>query len=265
MDPITLIVTAIASGAAAGASGVATEAVRDAYAGFKALVIRKFGSTGAVEANLQQVETEPENEIWQAALQQGLVQAGADSDQEVLTQAQALLDLLAELDLYAGPTYAAHVEGSGAIAQDHSVAAGGGGVAVKGDVYGPIIHGDRNIVGDVGGDVDMSDRHVEQQGKYNINIGSAAGVTIGDQAQIAQQFGREAARPAAPDPAAELELLQEQRQAQKLLLATYRKQLVLASGSEAAKLEVQIGQLEQDIRSVERRIDELQANRSVNR
>ena len=257
MDPITLIVTALAAGAAVAAKDVATDAVRDAYAGLKALVIRKFGSSGAVEANLQQVEAEPENEIWQAALQQGLTQAGADADQAVLTQAHSLLDLLAELDLYTGPTYTAHVEGSGAIAQDHSVAAGAGGTAVQGDVHGPIIHGSRNIVGHVGGDVDMSDRRVAQQGKYNVNIGRAQGITIGDGAQVVQQFGSESARPSAPDPAAEFELLQEQLQAQKLLLATYRKQLVLASGSEAAKLEVQIGQLEQDIRRVEHNIDEL--------
>ena len=242
MDSITLIVTAIAAGAAVAAKDMATEAVRDAYAGFKALVIRKFGSTGAVESNLQQLEAEPENEIWQAALQQGLTQAGADSDQAVLDQAKALLDLLAELGFYSGPTYTAHVEGSGAIAQDHSVAAGEGGTAVQGDVHGPIIRGSRNIVGNVGGNVDMSDRRVEQQ------------------------FERES-RPATPDPAesgdsvAEFELLQEQLQAQKLLLATYRKQLVLASGSESAKLEVQIGQLEQDIRRVQRSIDELQAGK----
>ena len=55
MDPITLIVTAIVAGAAVAAKDVAAEAVRDAYAGFKALVIGKFGSTGAVEASLQQV------------------------------------------------------------------------------------------------------------------------------------------------------------------------------------------------------------------
>jgi len=87
MDPITLVVTAIVAGAAAGASDIATQAVRDSYAGLKALVIRKFGSSGAVEANLAQVEAEPENEIWQAALQQGLTQAGAGSDQDVLAQA----------------------------------------------------------------------------------------------------------------------------------------------------------------------------------
>jgi hypothetical protein len=34
--------------------------------------------------------------------------------------------------------YQATVEGSGAIAQDHSVAAGAGGVAVGGDVHGGV-------------------------------------------------------------------------------------------------------------------------------
>ena len=191
MDPITLIVTAIATGAAVAATEVATEAVRDAYAGFKALVIRNFGSTGAVEASVQQVEANPDSEVWQNALSDGLTQAGADADQAVISLANNLLDLIAELDRSTGSTYTATLKGSGAIAQDHSVAAGEGGTAVQGDVHGPIIHGSRNIVGDVRGDVDMSDRRVQQKGKYNINIGKAEGIAIGDQAQVVQHFGGE--------------------------------------------------------------------------
>jgi len=144
MDPITLIVTAIAAGAAVAAEGVAADAVRDAYAGFKTLVIRNFGTTGAVEANLQQVEAEPLNEVWQAALQQGLTQAGADVDQAILSEAQSLLDLIAELHLGDGPTYHAHAEGSGAIAQDNSVAAGERGVAAKTIISSIIATGDHN-------------------------------------------------------------------------------------------------------------------------
>ena len=40
MDPITLIVTALAAGAASGAAEAASAAVKDAYAGLKALVAR---------------------------------------------------------------------------------------------------------------------------------------------------------------------------------------------------------------------------------
>lgn len=245
MDPITLIVTAIAGGAAAGASDVATQAVRDAYAGLKALVIRKFGSTGAVAANLQQVEAEPDNEIWQAALQQGLTQAGADSDQEALARAQALLDLIAQLGLGTGNTNIAHAEGSSVIAQDHSVAAGEGGVAIQGDVHGNIVTGDRNIIGNVVGDVDMSDRRVEQQGKYNVHIDKAEGLRIGDEASAGSSLA----------PADEIAALESQRTEQQRQLLALERELIGASGRERARLQVAIDETRQTIRALERKID----------
>jgi len=137
---------------------------------------------------------------------------------------------------------------SGAIAQDRSVAAGEGGTAVQGDVHGPIIYGNHNIGGDTRGDVDMNEQPVINQ------FGSEATPPPPDLAGSPDSAG-------SPQPAAELELLQEQLQTQKFLLVSYQKQLVLAGGSEAAKLEVQIGQLEQDIRRVQRRLDELQARK----
>ncbi|MCP4211775.1 MAG: SUMF1/EgtB/PvdO family nonheme iron enzyme, partial [Halieaceae bacterium] len=57
-------------------------------------------------------------------------------------------------------------------------AAAGSGSAGDGDAL--VIDGERNIGGDVGGDVDMSDRHTEQRGKYNVKVDSAQGITIGD-------------------------------------------------------------------------------------
>ena len=81
-------------------------------------------------------------------------------------------------------SYNATLSGGGAIAQGPgAVAAGQGGVAVGGSVRGNIITGNRNVVGNVGGNVDMSEHRVEQKGKYNVNIGEASGVAIGDGAQ----------------------------------------------------------------------------------
>ena len=46
MDPDTLVVTASAAGAALGVSGTASLPVKDAYAGLKALVKKRFSRTG---------------------------------------------------------------------------------------------------------------------------------------------------------------------------------------------------------------------------
>ena len=43
MDPITLIVTALAAGAAVGITDTASSAIEDAYAGLKALVSKRLG------------------------------------------------------------------------------------------------------------------------------------------------------------------------------------------------------------------------------
>jgi len=71
------------------------------------------------------------------------------------------------------------VEDDGVFANEKSVAVGEG-VGVRGDVEGPVILGERNVGGDVGSDVDMSDRRVEQKGKFNVNIEEATDIRIGD-------------------------------------------------------------------------------------
>ena len=148
MDPITTtaIVTAIAAGAAAGASDVASQAIHDAYNGLKTLIQRKFGDHAAVIASMQQVETHPDSETWQNALEDSLDQVHAYQDSDIATQTQALLKLLKEQGV--GATYLARLEGSGAIAQGPgAMAAGRGGVAIGGDVSGSvIITGDGNEV-----------------------------------------------------------------------------------------------------------------------
>ena len=149
MDPIittTAIVTAIAAGAAAAAKEVTAEAIRDVYAGLKTLILRKFGDHQAVAASLQQVESNPDSETWQHALEDSLAQVHAADDPDIASQTQTLLELLQKQGL--GGTYLARLEGSGAIAQGPgAVAAGKGGVAIGGNVHGSvIITGDDNTV-----------------------------------------------------------------------------------------------------------------------
>jgi len=59
MDPITLIVTALAAGAALGVQGAASAMVKDAYAGLKALVKKRLGDRPGAELVLAKHERAP--------------------------------------------------------------------------------------------------------------------------------------------------------------------------------------------------------------
>ena len=94
MDPITLIVTALAAGAAQGMTDNASEMVKEAYASLKARVKEKLGAKPSAEVVLAEHEQAPET--WQAPLVAELAEAGADRDHELIAAAQALLDLIGE-------------------------------------------------------------------------------------------------------------------------------------------------------------------------
>src|SRR3712207_774441 len=92
MDAVALIKTALAAGAGAGMNATATEAVKDAYAGLKALVLRRGKATLAGEVTVAEHEKDPET--WSAPLAKILFSAGADRDEEVIAAAQRLLQWL---------------------------------------------------------------------------------------------------------------------------------------------------------------------------
>lgn len=92
MDPITLIVTALAAGAALGAQDTVSAMVKDAYAGLKVLVKKRLGGRPGAELMLARHEQAPET--WQAPLMEELAETGADGDRDLIAAAQALLDLV---------------------------------------------------------------------------------------------------------------------------------------------------------------------------
>jgi hypothetical protein len=100
MDPITLIVTALAAGAALGVKDAASSAVKDAYAGLKALITKRFGGRPGAELVLAKHERAPET--WQAPLMAELGEVGADSDPDLVAAAQALMNLVDEAGARAG-------------------------------------------------------------------------------------------------------------------------------------------------------------------
>jgi len=91
MDPISAIVAALVAGAIEAAKPMAVDAVKDAYQGFKALIMRKFAKTSTP---LQAVEEKPGSESRQGALKEELTEAGADRDAEVAGALQALITIL---------------------------------------------------------------------------------------------------------------------------------------------------------------------------
>jgi hypothetical protein len=94
MDPITLIVTALAAGAAQGITDSASAMIKDAYASLKARVKKKLDGKPGAELVLAKHEQAPET--WQAPLVAELAEAGADRDHELIAAAKALLDLIGE-------------------------------------------------------------------------------------------------------------------------------------------------------------------------
>jgi hypothetical protein len=95
MDPITVtIVSAVAAGAAAGASEVATSAIKDAYAGLKRLIADGYRN---VAPFVDAVEADPASKPEQTVLAKELDQAGAAKDDELKAAAQALLDAIESL------------------------------------------------------------------------------------------------------------------------------------------------------------------------
>src|SRR2546422_1417927 len=87
MEPVTLLLTALAVGAKAALQDTASAAVKDAYSGLKALIVGKFGK----KASLDSLEQKPESKAKQAAAEEDLVDVGAATDTEVMAKAQEVV------------------------------------------------------------------------------------------------------------------------------------------------------------------------------
>ncbi len=92
MDPVSVVLAALAAGATAAAKDTASQAVKDAYAGLKALVKKRFDRKPQAEMTL--VEYEKDTDTWEKPLQKSLVETGADQDEAIVQQAQLLLKLI---------------------------------------------------------------------------------------------------------------------------------------------------------------------------
>jgi hypothetical protein len=153
MDPITLILTALVTGAAAGSKDTLSLAIKDAYQSLKKRLEHKFNEKQEAQIALKQHEQDPET--WEKPLRKALTSVQADQDADILDAAQKLL----AVSQSAGAASSITVNTSG----ERSVGVGG---PVSNS---PIITGDHNTL---------------QHGKYNIDLEQASDLAIGDNASI---------------------------------------------------------------------------------
>jgi hypothetical protein len=91
MDPITVIVTALATGAAAGLGGTAKNAITDGYSALKTFLKNRYGSV-----RVETLEEEPASKAKQQMVEEDLQNTGARSDEELLRLAQSVVRLILE-------------------------------------------------------------------------------------------------------------------------------------------------------------------------
>ena len=91
MDPITLIVTALAAGASAGAISALQDDVQAAYSQLRGLVTTRVAGQPGAELVLAQYEDHPGT--WETPLAKMLHDTGAAVDANLLAVAHALLEL----------------------------------------------------------------------------------------------------------------------------------------------------------------------------
>ncbi len=78
MDPLSLIVAALATGAATAAKDTAGAAIKDGYQGLKALIQKKLAGNQAATVVLQEHEKDPDT--FDAPLKKKLAEAAVDQD-----------------------------------------------------------------------------------------------------------------------------------------------------------------------------------------
>jgi hypothetical protein len=91
VDPVSLIIAALVAGAAAGTSDTVSSAIKDAYAGLKGLISRRFKDKPAAQLALSGHEADPAT--WESSLARSLADSGAREDSDVLAAALRVLAL----------------------------------------------------------------------------------------------------------------------------------------------------------------------------
>jgi hypothetical protein len=118
MDPVSMVLGALAAGATAAAQDTASQAVKDAYTSLKTLVKKRFEKKPQAEMALAEYEQDPAT--WEKPLQKSLVEAGADQDEALVRQAQQVLKLVNPQQASQGKYNVQIGEGKGIVIGDHA-------------------------------------------------------------------------------------------------------------------------------------------------
>jgi len=118
MDPISLIVSAVVAGVSAALQDTAGQTIKDAYAGLKSLLKRKFGGKPLAVSVLDNYEQQPD--VWQKRLETQLTEIGADEDEEIIRAAQQVLALADPEGAGAGKYNVTISGGKGIVIGDHA-------------------------------------------------------------------------------------------------------------------------------------------------
>ena len=121
MDPVTLVVTALTSGATIGGQAVINTAFEQAYESVKTLVQQKLAGKPRAETLLADFEDDPET--YEKPLRKVLIQECIDQDEAIIEKAQKLMELI----------------------QPHQSAAGKFNVHIAGNVQGNITGDYQNV------------------------------------------------------------------------------------------------------------------------
>jgi hypothetical protein len=92
MDPVSLVLGALAAGAGTGVTDVASSAITDAYQSLKQALGRWFKDTPGAELALREHASDPVT--WEAPLAKAVRESGAAGDEAVVLAAQQLLALV---------------------------------------------------------------------------------------------------------------------------------------------------------------------------
>jgi hypothetical protein len=104
MDPITLIVAALAAGASTGALSALQDDVKDAvkfsYSKLRGMLTKRVAGNPGAELTLAEYETDPAT--WEGPLTAKLKQVGAADDADLVAAAKALMELVDQSGARAG-------------------------------------------------------------------------------------------------------------------------------------------------------------------
>jgi hypothetical protein len=104
MEPISLILTALATAVAAGvtkgATDTATSAIKDSYDALKGLIKKKF--VGKPVGEIALAEHEKNHDAWKMPLQLALTEVKADQDEEIIKLAKQVMEQVQARELAGG-------------------------------------------------------------------------------------------------------------------------------------------------------------------